>query len=212
MQTTCVPRSGPKGALACELCADRKVGCSHVGHGVTSTPVIDVGAWTSAVREGAERIAVAMDDHTRAVERQSRALEAFMDDMRASRRGASSRGSSSREEASTVAADEPVEVEISDDEEMEAEGLDVGVDIEMGKDGEESGGDEEEEEDKEGEEGDDDDDSGEDEELEWPGPAQRTVAAEGAGAGVTVAPEEGRQVGAPRPRMKTWMDKGKDKA
>jgi cobalamin biosynthesis protein CobT len=211
----CVPHFGPKALLACEWCLQRKSRCSHVGPVVTSTLTTDIAAWTAAVRDGAERVASAMD-------RQTDLFGMFINKMRGMREAVDhlsmSTASLSWVAASTVADEEEDEEavgkEVGEDTEEEQE-EDVAVDVTMGEVGDESGGDEEENEGGEGDNNDDkDEEGGEEGRLGTGGAEQDTVPK--VSASVQVAdqprvPQVVERLHVPHPQWRVWKDKGKGK-
>jgi hypothetical protein len=177
---------------------------------VTSTPTTDIAAWTTAVRDGAERVASVMDRHTDLFGR-------FIDEMRGMREAvdhlSTSAASSSRVAASMVANEEEDEEavgkEVGEDAEEEQE-EDVVVDVTMGEVGDKSGGDEEEDNNN-----DDKDEEGGEEGRSGSGGVEWDVAPE-ASASVQVAdrprvPQVMERPCVPHPQWRAWKDKGKGK-
>ena len=175
MGEQCVPHNGVRGALACERCSRRKVGCSHVGPSASVAPSTNVAGWHAAVREGAALVMDAMDRQTEVlgelaseVHGLRRIVERLSSSSASSLRGVASGGDMGRESA----WDEDEEVRedegMKEDEEMWMD--DERVELQVRGEGEESSDVEEEDEDEGGKhdkeherDGDDEEEDGDEE-------------------------------------------------
>jgi hypothetical protein len=211
MEEPCVPRYGTRGALACTRCARRKARCSHVA---TTTPSTDAAEWTAAMREGAERVAEAVD-------RQTEVFGAFIEEIRglktaverlSSSSASSSRGASSVPDAEgSTTGDEDEGME--EDEEM-GEASDRVVRLSMGgaddgssdaeKDADEGGSDA-----KGGDEHGDDEGSGENENSG--DDKEGSGVEEGAAPEASTTPRVMWRTRVSRPQARMWKGKGKGK-
>ena len=216
MGEECVPRSGVRGALACQRCARRKARCSHVGPSAGAAASANVADWQAAMREGAAMVADAMDRQTEALGELAsevyglrQAVERLSSSSASSLRGAMSGGDTGQES-----------VWDGEDEEMEeGEGMwrgDEMVKLAMRGEDEESDGDVEEDEDEGGKhdeegEGDGDDEEGEKKE-EGADDEEEEEEEEGADDEGGAEPEASTVPWRPRvphPKMKVWKGKGK---
>ena len=138
MREQCVPCNRVRGALACEHCSRRKVGCSHVGPSASATPSTNVAGWHMAVCEGAALVVDTMDHQTEVlgelaseVHGLRQIVERLSSSSASSLRGAVSGGDTGQESA----WDEDEEMWVGDEK----------AELQMCREGEESSGTEEEE-------------------------------------------------------------------
>ena len=208
MEEECVPRSGVRGALACQRCARRKARCSHMGPSAGAAASTNVAEWQAAVREGAAMVADAMDRQTEALGELTSEVYGLRQAVeRLSSSSASSlRGAASGDMGPESAWDEDEEVredeETKEDEEMWMD--DERVELQVRREGEESSDAEEEEDDEGGKhdeecerDGDDEEEGGDEEGADDEGGVEPEAS---------TAPWRPR---VPRPRMKAWKGKGK---